>query len=915
MQRRSRSGGIPIKTRRRKTVTLKGRSGPKDARGRSAATVARRLEQSLRENEERYTLVSEAVAEGIYDWNIKLNSLFVSPRLMEIFGFEGSGLTSEDWSRRVHPDDKENYRKALRDCFKQSTLKLECQYRIKAADGNYRWVEDHGLPVRNETGRAIRLVGAVNDISQRRQTEQALRDSEQRYALAMQAVNEGVYDWNIVTDETYYSPRVRDAVGLTPKELGSRTDWLARVHPDDLFAYKRAFAAHLKGETDRFTCEYRYLHPDGTWHWARQHGLALRDQAGRAYRVAGSTGDITAEKELAKQRDSFLQDLNAVLDTIDYGVLFMGPDLRAKIINRAFRQMWGISDEFIRDVRPTMSDLINYNRHNNLYDVAQLEFDNYVAQRVETVRAGTAAKSEIRRRDGRIIQYQMVALPDGGRMLTYFDITDIRRGEEQARTLLFELRKRTDDLTEALEQQTATADMLEVISRSTFDLPAVLNTLVDSAAKLCAADCAFIFRLEDGAYRLAASHGFSEEYRQFIVRNPIEPGRGTLVGRTALEARTVHLPDCLADPEYVWTESQKIGGFRTMLGVPLLREGNSIGVIALTRSAVKPFTGKQIELIETFADQAVIAIENVRLFEAEQQRTSELGSSVGQLRALGEVSQAVNSTLDLETVLSTIVSKAVQLSATDAGTIYVFDEVRQEFNLRATYGMNEEMIGALANQHIGLDEPSIAAAIAQREPTQVADLKDQAPTAVNEIILRGGYHALLLAPLLRGQDIVGLLVVRRRAAGAFPKSTADLLQTFADQSAMAIQNARLFSEIEEKSKELAEASQHKSQFLANMSHELRTPLNAILGYTELMADGIYGQLPEKTMGVLKRLESNGRHLLGLINDVLDLSKIEAGQLVLELTDYCLEDIAQTVRSTLEPLAADKKLAFKSRNGY
>ena len=1091
MRRRSRAGGKPIKTRRRKTVTLKGRSGPKAARVRSAATVARRLVQSLRENEERYTLVSEAVAEGIYDWNIKLNSLFVSPRLMEIFGFEGSGLTSEDWSRRVHPDDKENYRKALRDCFKQSTLKLECQYRIKAADGIYRWVEDHGLPVRNERGRTIRLVGAVNDISQRRQTEQALRDSEQRYALAMQAVNEGVYDWNIATDETYYSPRVRDAVGLTPKELGSRTDWLARIHPDDLFAYKRAFAAHLKGETDRLTCEYRYLHPDGTWHWARQHGLALRDQAGRAYRVAGSTGDVTAEKELAKQRDSFLQDLNAVLDTIDYGVLFMGPDLRAKIINRAFRKMWGISDEFIRDTRPTMSDLINYNRYNNLYDVAQLEFDNYVARRVETVRAGTAAMSEIRCRDGRIIQYQMVALPDGGRMLTYFDITDIRRGEEQARTLLFELRQRTDDLTEALEQQTATADMLEVISRSTFDLPAVLNTLVDSAAKLCDADCAFIFHFEDGAYRLAASHGFSEEYRQFIVRNPIEPGRGTLVGRTALEARTVHLPDCLADPEYVWTESQKIGGFRTMLGVPLLREGTSIGVIALTRSAVKPFTGKQIELIETFADQAVIAIENVRLFEAEQQRTSELSesleqqtatakilsvisnslndtqpvfdaivqsgarlfpgaaisialadaqevravaiaesdpdraeawrrrfpfpltreymhsvaildrrmldipdvenapdemaagkknflasgyravtimpmmrgdaaigalsvvrresgslsdkqlavlrtfaaqaviaientrllselrqrttdldSSVGQLRALGEVSQAVNSTLDLETVLSTIVSKAVQLSGTDAGTIYVFDEVRQEFNLRATYGMNEEMIGALANQHIGLDEPSIAAAIAQREPTQVADLKDQAPTAVNEVISRGGYHALLLAPLLHGQDIVGLLVVRRRAPGAFPKSTADLLQTFADQSAVAIQNARLFSEIEEKSKELAEASQHKSQFLANMSHELRTPLNAILGYTELMADGIYGELPEKTMGVLKRLESNGRHLLGLINDVLDLSKIEAGQLVLELSDYSLEDIAQTVRSTLEPLAADKKLAFK-----
>ena len=732
MRRRLKAGSTPGKGRRRKSITQKGRSGPKAARGRNAATEARRLERSLRENEERYALVSEAVAEGIYDWNIKPNSLFASPRLMEIFGFEGSGLTSEDWNRRVHPDDKENYRAALRACFKKSTSKLECQYRIKAADGSYRWVEDHGLPIRNEAGRVIRLVGAVSDISRRRQTEQALRDSEQRYALAMQAVNEGIYDWNIATGEMYYSPRVREAVGLTPEELGSRTDWLDRIHPDDLSAYKKAFAAHLKGETERLTCEFRYRHPDGTWHWARQHGLALRDQAGRAYRMAGSTGDITAEKNIAQERDVFHQELNAVLDTIDYGVLFMGPDLRAKIINRAFRKMWGISDAFIRAARPTMADLINYNRHNDLYDVPPDAFDDYVAQRVDAVRNGTTAMSEIRRRDGRIIQYQMLALPDGGRMLTYFDITDIRRSEEQAKTLLFELR----------------------------------------------------------------------------------------------------------------------------------------------------------------------------------QRTADLDRSVGELRALGEVSQAVNSTLDLETVLSTIVSRAVQLSGTDAGTIYVFDEVRQEFRLRATYGMNEELIGALADQHIGLEEPSIAAAIAQRGPMQIADLNDEVPTAVNDLIVRSGYRALLLAPLLRGQDIVGLLVVRRQAPGTFAKSTADLLQTFADQSALAIQNARLFSEIEQKGKELAEASQHKSQFLANMSHELRTPLNAILGYTELIADGIYGQQSEKMLGVLKRLESNGKHLLGLINDVLDLSKIEAGQLVLELTDYSLEDIAQTVRSTLEPLAADKKLAFK-----
>jgi GAF domain-containing protein len=468
-----------------------------------------------------------------------------------------------------------------------------------------------------------------------------------------------------------------------------------------------------------------------------------------------------------------------------------------------------------------------------------------------------------------------------------------------------------DEVQARLQQQTATANVLKVISRSTFDLQVVLNTLVESAAQLCEADGGTITRQKGKLFYRAASYGFSDEFIEFFKDLPIERDRGTIMGRTLLEGKVVQIPDVKSDSEYTWTDVQKREGFRTLLGVPLLREGITIGVIALMRRSVRLFNDKQVELLTTFADQAVIAIENVRLFDEVQARTDELAKSVEELRALGDVSQAVNSTLDLQTVLSTIVAKAVQLSATDGGAIYVFDEKSQEFQLRATHGTDEALIAAIREQGLRADERIIARAAAQRAPVQIPDLINEQSSPIVNIVIRAGYRAILVVPLLRPGEIVGTLVVRRKQPGEFPQSTVDLLETFADQSVLAIQNARLFREIEEKGRELEVASKHKSQFLANMSHELRTPLNAILGYTELILDSIYGEPSEKMRTVLERLQANGRHLLGLINDVLDLSKIEAGQLTLSLDDYSLSDVVHGVVSAVEPLAAEKRLAFKA----
>jgi len=352
---------------------------------------------------------------------------------------------------------------------------------------------------------------------------------------------------------------------------------------------------------------------------------------------------------------------------------------------------------------------------------------------------------------------------------------------------------------------------------------------------------------------------------------------------------------------------------RRMVGpIQALRAGAArIGAGDLSqRISVK--TGDELEgLADQFNDMAGRLQESYADLEKKvEQRTHELAQSVAELRALGEVSQAVNSTLDLQEVLNTIVSKAVQLSDTDAGAIYDYDETRKEFGQRSTYGMDDDLIAAFKERRIRIGDPGIGQAARERVPLQIADLQKEPPSDLLEVVVRAGYRAVLIVPLLGADRIVGALLVRRKRPGEFSKQTIDVLQTFAAQSVLAIQNARLFQEIGEKSRQLEVASQHKSQFLANMSHELRTPLNAILGYTELILDEIYGETPEKMRSVLERVQRNGKHLLGLINDVLDLSKIEAGQFTLTLVEYSVKDVVHNVFSAVESLANEKKLALR-----
>jgi signal transduction histidine kinase len=318
---------------------------------------------------------------------------------------------------------------------------------------------------------------------------------------------------------------------------------------------------------------------------------------------------------------------------------------------------------------------------------------------------------------------------------------------------------------------------------------------------------------------------------------------------------------------------------------------------------VEIFRKNTLERDELLAERAQAAD---RLDRQVKERTAELAQSVEELRALGDVTQAVNSSIDLQTVLTTIVTTATQLSSTDAGAIYVFDEADQEFRLRATYGMDDAIIAEIRNRHMRIGETAIGIAAAQRTPIQIPDVQNDPASPVLDVLVRAGFRAWLTVPLLGADRAVGALVVRRKQPGEFARSTVDLLQTFAAQSVLAIQNARLFDEIQEKNRQLQTASENKSQFVSSMSHELRTPLNAIIGLTEMMVTNAGRFGTEKALEPLQRVNRAGTHLLGLINQVLDLSKIEAGKLELNPATVDLAPLIDEVAGTARQLADQNK---------
>jgi signal transduction histidine kinase/ActR/RegA family two-component response regulator len=473
------------------------------------------------------------------------------------------------------------------------------------------------------------------------------------------------------------------------------------------------------------------------------------------------------------------------------------------------------------------------------------------------------------------------------------------------------LRRLSRDFHDIREQFDATSQILTALGRAGADPSAILDSIVERAAALCHADASQLSLLHGRTFELSRILGaVPSDYVEQLRAHPVTLTRTSLLGRVALDHSSQQIVDVLDDPGYGRQDIQRLAGFRTVLAAPMIVHDETVGVLTVWRTQVAPFDDREVELLGVFAAQAAIVVANVGLVQQLETRSAELASKVHQLEALREVGEAVSSSLDLDEVLEQIVTNAVRLTGTDGGSIMEYSEEDDSFAVRSACGSSDRLLTRLRAIKIRRESTLVGRAALDRRPLEVADLSAAPLDPHLQVLHDDGWRSVLAVPILRQDQMIGALVIRRRTTGGFSADTLEILETFVNQSALAIVNARLFRELEVRSAELTVVSRHKTEFLASMSHELRTPLNAVIGFSEVLLDRMFGDLNDRQAEYLQDIRSSGLHLLELLNEILDLSKVEAGRMELQPAVFAVREVLESSLSLVRERAVQHRIELR-----